>query len=68
MVLNYKWTLSQHKEVNRALEIVLYLKQQGLVNNTDFTFSVNPETENTEFFFHKENAEKYASMISLKFL
>ena len=68
MVLNYKWTLSQHKEVNRALEIVSYLKEQGLLNNVDFTFSVNPDTQTTEFFFHLDGVEMYASMITLKFL
>lgn len=68
MVLSYNWQLEQAKEVNRALEIVYYLKEHGLVNNVDFTFRVNPHEQTTVFTFHKENVEMYASMITLKFL
>lgn len=67
MVLSYKWTLSQYKETNRALEIVHWLNSEGLVNNVDYVWSVNPATETTDFKF-TEGKEMYTTLISLKFL
>ncbi len=68
MVLEYKWQLSQVNEVNRALQIVYYLKEQGLLNNIDFTFKLNPHIQTTEFNFVNPVTEMYISMITLKFL
>lgn len=59
--------MAQSREVNRALEIVHWLKEQGLVNNIDYTWCLDIPSKKTLFMFNEEN-QMYMSMITLKFL
>lgn len=65
-LVSFNWEKSQHKEVNRALEMVSYLKDQGLVNNLDFTWSLDPELKCTTFNFYNDK-DMYGSYLTLKY-
>lgn len=62
----FTWTLAQSKEVNKALAMVNWLKQQGLENNNDFMWSLNPNKQATIFIFMQDK-EMYGSFLALKF-
>lgn len=67
MALIYKWKNTKSKEVSIALEIVFWLKQQGITSPEHYTWFFDPPSEETCFRFN-EKYESYASLIALKFL
>jgi hypothetical protein len=50
---------------NNAIEMSIWCRQQGLIQNTDYNWSFNPDENEIEFRFHGAS-ESYATMFSLR--
>ena len=64
ILVTFDWHEQQWTETSRALDMVGWLKTQGLKNNQDYCWSVDPEFRRTIFKFFGEN-EAIASYFRL---
>lgn len=66
MDVKINWNEPQYKEVVKAMQIVSWLKEEGLENNIDFTWIFEPPSKTTKFTFFNDK-EKYGTLLALKF-